>query len=62
MLKQDVLSFFGGVNATARAMGVGHSAVSQWPDELSPKTSALCKEKIKEVRGGAKYLRELEAV
>lgn len=32
--KSDVLSIFGSVKATAEAVGVTSSAVSQWPDPL----------------------------
>lgn len=39
MNKQDVLRHFGGVSATARALGIGRSAVSQWP-ELIPEGRA----------------------
>ncbi|WP_445621314.1 Cro/CI family transcriptional regulator [Kushneria sp. Sum13] len=35
MTKQDVIKFFGGVTATAVALGRTKGAVSQWPDQLS---------------------------
>jgi len=34
MTKQDVLTYFGGTVAAARALGRTKGAVSQWPDEL----------------------------
>ena len=39
MKKEDVLNYFGGVTATARALRITHSAVSQWKDELSGQTA-----------------------
>lgn len=36
MTKQDVLTFFGGTVAAARALGRTKGAVSQWPEELPP--------------------------
>jgi DNA-binding transcriptional regulator YdaS (Cro superfamily) len=38
MKKQDVLSHFGGVKATANALGITSQAVSQW-GEIVPKDS-----------------------
>lgn len=35
MKKEEVLNYFGGVSATARALRITHSAVSQWKDELT---------------------------
>ena len=39
MNKKQAIAYFGGVCATARAIGISDAAVSQWPDELSPKIS-----------------------
>lgn len=38
MKKQDVISYFGSVKATAAALGITSQAVSQWPDRV-PKES-----------------------
>jgi hypothetical protein len=35
MKKSDVLKYFGGVSATAKAMGITPAAVSVWPETLS---------------------------
>ena len=34
MNKSDVLSYFGGVAATAKALGISHVAVSKWGDTI----------------------------
>jgi len=34
MNKQQVIDFFGGVNATAKALGIAQPSVSNWPDRL----------------------------
>lgn len=34
MKKSDALSHFGGVIATANALGISHAAVSKWSDEI----------------------------
>ena len=34
MKKGDVLSYFGGVAATAKALGISHVAVSKWGDTI----------------------------
>lgn len=34
MNKGDVLSYFGGVAATAKALGISHVAVSKWGDTI----------------------------
>lgn len=39
MNKKQAIAYFGGVCATARAVGVSNAAVSRWPDVLSPKIS-----------------------
>jgi len=35
MKKSEVIKYFGGVNATARALRILPQAVSKWPDELT---------------------------
>ncbi|CRL63900.1 TPA: Cro/CI family transcriptional regulator [Proteus mirabilis] len=45
MLKKDVINFFGGVTATARALGISKSTVSIWKPEI-PWKYALLIEKI----------------
>lgn len=49
MKKQIVISHFGGVVATAKALGVTSQAVSQWGD-LIPKGQALMAERISNKR------------
>lgn len=39
MNKKQAIAYFGGVCATARAVGVSSAAVCRWPDVLSPKIS-----------------------
>lgn len=39
MNKKQAIAYFGGVCATARAIGISDAAVSKWPDVLSPKIS-----------------------
>lgn len=39
MNKKQAIAYFGGVCATARAVGITDAAVSRWPDVLSPKIS-----------------------
>ncbi len=39
MRKQDVLSYFGGPNETAKFLGISHVAVVNWP-EVIPKGRA----------------------
>lgn len=39
MNKKQAIGYFGGVCATARAVGVTDTAVCRWPDVLSPKIS-----------------------
>lgn len=39
MNKKQAIGYFGGVCATARAIGISDAAVSQWPDVLSQKIS-----------------------
>lgn len=34
MKKVDVIEFYGGVRATAKALGLGASTVSQWAEDL----------------------------
>ncbi|WIX32542.1 Cro/CI family transcriptional regulator [Salinicola sp. JS01] len=34
MTKQDVIEYFGGTTAAAKALGRSKGAVSQWPDAL----------------------------
>lgn len=34
MKKTDVIEFYGGVRATAKALGLGASTVSQWSEEI----------------------------
>jgi transcriptional repressor of cell division inhibition gene dicB len=34
MNKKDVLSYFGGVNKTAKALGITHVAVGKWSDTI----------------------------
>lgn len=45
MLKKDVINFFGGVTATAKALGISKSTVSIWKPEI-PWKYALLIEKI----------------
>lgn len=48
MYKKDIFSFFGyqgAIKKISTALGISHSAVSQWP-ELIPKGAALELEKI----------------
>ncbi|MFP4863541.1 Cro/CI family transcriptional regulator [Providencia rettgeri] len=45
MLKNDVINFFGGVTATAKALGISKSTVSIWKSEI-PWKYALLIEKI----------------
>ncbi|MBH2810138.1 hypothetical protein I5L21_06045 [Serratia liquefaciens] len=40
MKKDDVVSHFGGVGKTAKALGLSHAAVSGW-DEIIPKGRAF---------------------
>lgn len=47
MKKQSVLSHFGGVSGTAKALGISPASVSQWPD-LIPKGRAYELEKLTE--------------
>lgn len=35
MLKSEVINYFNGVNATARALRIRPSAVSKWPEVLT---------------------------
>ena len=35
MKKSEVIKYFNGVNATARALRIRPAAVSKWPDELT---------------------------
>jgi len=49
MLKQDVVSHFGSPAATARALGITKSAVSQWGDNI-PERMAY---RVQTVTGGA---------
>ena len=37
MRKEDALALFGGPAATARACRISKQAVSEWPDDLSPR-------------------------
>ena len=37
MDKKQAIAYFGGVRATARAVGITSVAVSRWPDVLSPR-------------------------
>ena len=37
MKKREALQLFGGVRATARAVGVAAGSVSKWRDPLSPR-------------------------
>lgn len=39
MNKKQAIAYFGGVCATARAIGITDAAVCRWPDVLSPKIS-----------------------
>lgn len=34
MKKQEVIEFYGGVRAAARALGLGKSTVSEWKEEI----------------------------
>jgi|SanBayMetagenome_1026888.scaffolds.fasta_scaffold39325_2 hypothetical protein len=34
MLKEDVLRYFGGVAATARALNLAQPSITQWPEPL----------------------------
>lgn len=45
MLKQDVLTYFGGANKTAKALGITHVAVVRWPDVI-PKVRAYELERL----------------
>ncbi len=45
MLKKNVINFFGGVTATAKALGISKSTVSIWKPEI-PWKYALLIEKI----------------
>lgn len=36
MQKQTVLDYFGGVMNTARVLGISHTAVSRWPEQIPP--------------------------
>jgi DNA invertase Pin-like site-specific DNA recombinase len=47
MDKKEVIEHFGGVSATARALGITKSAVSKWPEKI-PWGRALQIEKLKE--------------
>ena len=49
MNKGDVLSYFGGVAATAKALGISHAAVVKWGDTI-PQGRAY---QIEVVTGGA---------
>ncbi len=49
MNKSDVLSYFGGVAATAKALGISHVAVSKWGNTI-PQGRAY---QIEVVTGGA---------
>ncbi|GKQ73934.1 hypothetical protein KAM447_04420 [Aeromonas caviae] len=49
MNKSDVLSYFGGTAATAKALGISHVAVSKWGDTI-PQGRAY---QIEVVTGGA---------
>lgn len=40
MKKDDVISYFGGVGKTAKALGLSHASVSGW-DEIIPKGRAF---------------------
>jgi transcriptional repressor of cell division inhibition gene dicB len=48
MLKKDVLSHFGSVKATCKAIGITRSAVSQWK-EIIPQG---CAYKVQFITGG----------
>ncbi|MFP3799462.1 Cro/CI family transcriptional regulator [Paraburkholderia sp. SIMBA_027] len=41
LTKQQATAIFGSGDALARALGVTKSAVSQWPDELDKKRTAM---------------------
>lgn len=52
MLKQEVISFFGGVQKTAKALNISHPAVSRWKN-IIPEKQALIIERI--TKGKLKY-------
>ena len=52
MYKQNVLHFFGGVQKTARALGVSHPAVCRWKS-IIPEKQALRVERL--TKGHLKY-------
>lgn len=41
MRKDEILSYFNGVNATARALGISKSSVSLWPQMIPWKYALL---------------------
>ncbi|WP_429052896.1 Cro/CI family transcriptional regulator [Aeromonas rivipollensis] len=49
MLKHDAITYFGGITATAKALGISHVAVSKWGDTI-PQGRAY---QIEVVTGGA---------
>ena len=49
MTKTDVIKHYGGVIKAAKALDVSKGAISQWPEDLPPRTQCF----VEVVSGGA---------
>ncbi|WNO60863.1 Cro/CI family transcriptional regulator [Rheinheimera sp. MMS21-TC3] len=58
MKKADVISHFGGVIKTAKALGITSQSISQWPDQI-PELRAY---QIQHLTGGALKAKQVKQI